>query len=79
MILKIIWVDSGFSLDGAVWQSKEDIEDIVKELKATHTVGYLVYEDDDWLGLAQTVNDEQIRGGYLIYKKNIIVREELEK
>lgn len=77
MILKVIWMDSGFSLDGTVWQDKTEVEDIAKNIKTTTTVGELVYEDDKWLGLAQTINDNQIRGGYLIYKQNILVRQEL--
>lgn len=70
----IQWIDSGMSLLGDVWQTKQDLLDIVKNMKLTETVGFVVYEDDNWVALAQTENDEQIRGGYFIYKKNIRAR-----
>ena len=70
----IQWIDSGISLLGDVWQTKQDLLDIVKNIKLTETVGFVVYEDDKWIALAQTTNDEQIRGGYFIYKRNIRAR-----
>lgn len=70
----IQWIDSGMSLLGDVWQTKQDLSDIAKNMKLTETVGFVVYEDDEWVALAQTTNDEQIRGGYFIYKRNIRAR-----
>ena len=68
----IKWMDSGISLIGNVWQTMDEVKDIIKENKSTETIGFKLYEDKDWVFLAQTTNDEQIRGGYFIYKKCII-------
>lgn len=73
-LMYVQWVDSGLSLANNVWQTPEECSDIVKETQPTETVGYKVYEDKDWLLLAQTINDGQIRGAYAIYKKNIIMQ-----
>lgn len=66
------WVDSGISMANNIWQPLEDCVNEIENTQLTETVGIKVYEDKNWLLLAQTINDEQIRGAYAIYKKNII-------
>jgi metal-dependent hydrolase (beta-lactamase superfamily II) len=73
------WVDSGFSLLGDVWQSREEINEILKESKVVETVGFHCGETEDWLILGQSMNQNLIRGGYFIYKKNILEIKELLK
>jgi len=68
----IQWIDSGISMANNIWQPVEDCVDIIKNTSITETIGIKVYEDKNWILLAQTINDEQIRGAYAIYKKNII-------
>lgn len=72
------WIDSGFSLLGNVWQTAEEIMDVEKNIIPCETIGFLIHEDSDWIQLAQTINDDQIRGGYIIYKKNIIKWKDIE-
>lgn len=67
------WVDSGMSLDGSVWQTKDDLNETINGIKTCQTVGFLLKETKDWICLGQTICDEQFRGGYLIYKKNIVL------
>ena len=71
------WIDSGISLLGNVWQTKEEIQEIVENNEPTETVGMLIHEDHDWIVVAQTINGDQYRGGYCIYKQNIMHMEEL--
>jgi len=79
-IESIKWIDSGFSLRADIWQTLDEIKELLSENKCVHTVGYRIYEDEDWIVLVQSVNnsfnpDEDLyRGGYFIYKKNIIER-----
>lgn len=73
------WVDSGFSLLGDVWQTMEEISEILKESKIVETVGFLLGETDDWIILGQSMNQNLVRGGYFVYKKNIIEMKELYK
>lgn len=77
----IRWIDSGFSLRSDLWQTIDEIKDLLSENKIVYTVGYNVYENEDWVVLIQSVNianmnpDEDLyRGGYFIYKKNILER-----
>lgn len=76
------WIDSGFSLRSDIWQNVEDIIDLLKDNKTVETVGFKVYEDLDWLVLVQSINETDdgslYRGGYFIYKKNIVERKALE-
>lgn len=65
------WIDSGISLLGNVWQTFDEVNSIAENAELTETVGFLIYESQDWIILAQTINDNQVRGGYCIYKKNI--------
>lgn len=78
----IKWIDSGFSLRSDIWQNVEDIIDLLKDNKTVETVGFKVYEDLDWLVLVQSINETDdgslYRGGYFIYKKNIVERRTLE-
>ena len=73
------WIDSGFSLLGDVWQSSEEINKILKESKTVETVGFFIGETDDWIILGQSMNQNLVRGGYFVYKKNIIEMKELSK
>ena len=52
--------------------------DVEKNIIPCETIGFLIHEDSDWIQLAQTINDDQIRGGYIIYKKNIIKWKDIE-
>ena len=72
------WIDSGFSLLGNVWQSEEEIMDVVENIPITETVGFLLKETKEWIVLVQTTADTQYRGGYIIYKKNIVRKMELK-
>lgn len=76
------WIDSGFSLRSDIWQDIEDIAELLKDNKTVETVGFKVYEDLDWLVLVQSINETEngllYRGGYFIYKKNIVERKALE-
>jgi len=76
-IVYVRWIDSGISLLGNVWQTKEEIQEIVENNEPTETVGILIHEDNDWIIVAQTINGDQFRGGYCIYKPNITQMEEL--
>ena len=75
----VAWTDSGLSLLGNVWQTEEEIDNIVENIQTTETVGFLLKETDDWIVLVQTVNEDQYRGGYVIYKKNIVFMDDLDK
>ena len=66
------WIDSGISMANNIWQPLEDCVNEIENTQLTETVGIKVFEDKNWLLLAQTINDGQIRGAYAIYKKNII-------
>lgn len=77
----IKWLDSGFSLRADIWQSLDEIKELLDESKYVHTVGYNVFENDDWVVLIQSVNlpnfdenNDLYRGGYFICKKNIVER-----
>ena len=67
------WVDSGMSLDASVWQTKDDLNETIDGIKTCQTVGFLLKETKDWICLGQTICNDQFRGGYLIYKKNIVL------
>jgi len=71
-LMYVQWIDSGISMANNIWQSVEDCVDVIENTQLTETVGIKVFENKNWLLLAQTVNDGQIRGAYAIYKKNII-------
>ena len=77
-LMYVQWVDSGISMANNIWQPVEDCVNEIENTQLTETVGIKVYEDKDWLLLAQTVNDGQIRGAYAIYKKNIIKQRYIE-
>lgn len=83
----IKWIDSGFSLSSHIWQDKDELINLLEEQDRTvDTVGYNVFENTDWIILAQSVNcptgyekEDLFRGGYIIYKKTIVEREALCK
>lgn len=77
-LIYVQWVDSGISMANNIWQPIEDCINEIENTQITETVGFKVHEDKNWLLLAQTVNDGQIRGAYAIYKKNIIKQRSLE-
>ena len=78
-IVYVQWIDSGFSLLGNVWQSEEEIMDVVENIPIAETVGFLLKETKEWIVLVQTAADTQYRGGYIIYKKNIVSMRSLEQ
>lgn len=77
----IKWIDSGFSLRADLWQSIDDIKELLKYNKIIDTIGFVVYENDEWVILVQSINclssedDDSFRGGYFIYKPCIKIRE----
>ena len=73
------WIDSGLSLLGNVWQSEEEIMDVVENIPVAETVGFLLKETKNWIVLVQTVADTQYRSGYIIYKKNVVSMRSLEQ
>ncbi len=74
----LVWLDSGMSLIADKWQELDDIKAARDNIKSTYTTGFVVDENEDWLILATTIEDTygQIRGGHVIYKKNILERKD---
>ena len=75
--LYIRWFDSGYSIRSDIWQTKEEVENLLNELKEVETIGFVIAENDKWIVLAQSVNMDMIRGGYIILKSNIIEQREV--
>jgi len=78
-IEEVHWVDSGFNFANR-WESLDDIIHTAKEWNGhSSTVGYVVFEDEDRIVLAQTLDGERPNGAnvFLIYKPNIMSREVL--
>lgn len=71
-IVYVKWIDSGYSLRGDLWQTIDEVKQLKNELKEVETVGILIEDDSDWLIVATSLNLDMIRGGYLIFKKNIL-------
>ena len=76
----IEWVDSGYSLLGNVWQDRGDIDELMFCQNHVKTVGFTYRENDNWVVLVQSVDEktDQIRGGFMIYKQNIISRKDVK-
>lgn len=70
----VVWRDSGFSLIADKWQDIEEVKNLSKEIGLIETVGFVIDENENYLTLAQTVDGEQnqIRGGYIILRQNIV-------
>lgn len=68
------WIDSGFSLLADKWQEIEYVKELPKTIKPIKTTGFLIEETEKWIILAQSIaeSEEEIRGGYIILKSNII-------
>lgn len=76
---EITWIDSAKSWSTG-WYSLEYITKEATEWSGTsNTVGYVVYEDDRVLVLAQTLDNEsdKIANMFLLYKPCILNRKEL--
>lgn len=80
-IIYVKWLDSGYSLLADRWQDIEDVKNLdVKnlkdEIKPIETVGFLLEDSANYLILAQSYScsENSVRGGYIIYKKNILER-----
>jgi hypothetical protein len=75
-IVYVRWIDSGYSLLADRWQDIEDVKNLKDEIKPIETVGFLLEESADYLILAQSYScsENSVRGGYIIYKKNILER-----
>lgn len=73
-IVYVVWSDSGFSLIADKWQDIEEVKNLSKEIGLMETVGFVIDENENYLTLAQTVDGEQnqIRGGYIILRQNIV-------
>jgi len=75
--LYVRWLDSGYSIRSDIWQTREEIENLLNELKEVETIGFVVAENDKWIVLAQSVNMDMLRGGYIILKSNILEQREV--
>lgn len=75
-IIYVKWIDSGYSLLADRWQDIEDVKGLKDTIKPIETVGFLLEESADYITLAQSYSESEnsVRGGYIIYKKNIIER-----
>lgn len=75
-IVYVKWLDSGYSLLADRWQDIEEVKALKDDIKPVETVGFLLEESANYLVLAQTVSESEnsVRGGYIIYKKNILER-----
>lgn len=80
-VIYVAWLDSGFSLLADRWQDIDDVKELHKELGLMETVGFLIEENDEYITLAQTINENQnqVRGGYIILKKNIVHKANVSK
>ena len=79
---QITWIDSGYSLRSDLWQSPEEISELIKMPKEVVSIGFNVFENDTWVCLVQSIHTDEVdgdvyRGGYFILKKTIINRREL--
>lgn len=75
-IVYVKWVDSGYSLHTDRWQDIEDVKNLKNEIMPIETVGFLLEESENYIILAQSYScsENSVRGGYIIYKKNILER-----
>lgn len=75
-IVYVKWLDSGYSLLADRWQDIEEVKALKDTIKPVETVGFLLEESADYLVLAQSYSESEnsVRGGYIIYKKNILER-----
>lgn len=80
-LVYVVWKDSGFSLLADRWQEIDDVKSLKDDIGQMETVGFLIDEDNEYITLAQTLhrNQGQIRGGYVILKKNILFRADIKK
>lgn len=80
-LVYVVWKDSGFSLLADRWQDIDEVKSLKDDIGNMETVGILVDEDDDHITLAQTIHrsQNQVRGGYVILKKNIVFRADIQK
>ncbi len=78
---RITWIDSGLNF-AHEWHSHDEVVHRIRDWNGhSITVGYLVFESEDRLGLAQTLDAdrEAYSNVFLIYKPCIIAREELDE
>jgi hypothetical protein len=72
--VRVVWIDSGYALGLDGWSP---INDLVKDWKPTHmdvlTVGMLMYEDDDVIGICLSWSDstQAAYGMQIIHRKSI--------
>ena len=80
-LVYVKWQDSGYSLLADKWQNIEDVKSLKDEIKPIETVGILIDESDDYIVLAQSLarSENEVRGGYIILKKNILKRFDIDK
>lgn len=58
-IIQVTWIDPAFSQAG--WQSDEDVAEwIGGGVPISHSVGFLIYEDDSMIILAQSLGENSI-------------------
>ena len=80
-LVYVMWKDSGFSLLADRWQDIDEVKSLKDEIKPIETVGFLLDETDDYITLGQSIarSENSVRGGYIILKKNIIARYDIQK
>lgn len=80
-LVYVVWSDSGYSLLADRWQDIEEVKSLKDEIKPIETVGFLLDETDDYITLGQSIarSENSVRGGYIILKKNIIARYDIQK
>lgn len=80
-LVYVVWSDSGYSLLADRWQDIEEVKRLKDEITPIETVGFLIDETDDYITLGQSIarSENSVRGGYIILKKNIIARYDIQK
>lgn len=77
---RVVWIDSGLNF-AHEWHSQAEIDHRIKDWNGhSVTVGYVVYEGEDRIALAQSLDAEKTNFSnvFLIYEPCIVSREELE-
>lgn len=80
-LVYVVWKDSSYSLLADRWQDIDDVKSVKDDIGYLETVGLLIDENEEYITLAQTVHrlQNQVRGGFVILKKNIIFRADIQK
>ncbi len=68
-IVRIKWIDSSTYSE---WYNFEEIESLFKEDNSVESIGYLVFENKEWVIIAQNIDDGSCSAITKILKKSII-------